>query len=80
MSVEFVAMVFIGGAFSVLGPLFGSIIITALPILLGAAPEGVETMVFGAINGSPCRKGWKPESEACWRGEMHERRFARRRP
>ncbi|MDP3135955.1 MAG: branched-chain amino acid ABC transporter permease [Burkholderiaceae bacterium] len=49
MSVEFLAMVIIGGSLSVLGPLVGAIVITTLPIALGAAPEGVETMVFGLV-------------------------------
>ncbi len=48
VSVEFLAMVIIGGSLSVLGPLLGALVITVLPIALGSAPEGVETMIFGA--------------------------------
>ncbi|HMN80060.1 MAG TPA: branched-chain amino acid ABC transporter permease [Burkholderiaceae bacterium] len=49
VSVEFLAMVIIGGSLSVLGPVFGAVVFTTLPIMLAAAPEGVQPMVFGAL-------------------------------
>jgi branched-chain amino acid transport system permease protein len=48
-SVELLAIVIIGGSLSILGPVFGALVITTLPIALGSAPEGMESMVFGAV-------------------------------
>jgi branched-chain amino acid transport system permease protein len=46
-SIDYLAMIIIGGLGSVLGSIFGAIFVTLMPILLRYATEGLGTLAFG---------------------------------